>query len=113
MAQFINQHSVAATPFSATRDVANLRFRILPMPSGIEPEKLFMDRLPMDEGMLPEIPVSQKLRVCRFVERFAIELGSCPLKAALLEKSKKSSWVQFDKEVRNSHPSPSSASSLL
>jgi hypothetical protein len=59
----------------------------------------------MAEGKLPQIPVVSKRRVCRVVERFTIELGMCPVKAGLPEITNSRSWLQFDKEVINSHPS--------
>ncbi|KAG0536573.1 hypothetical protein BDA96_03G075300 [Sorghum bicolor] len=63
--------------------------------------------------MPPQIPVLSKRSLCRFVERFTIELGSCPVKAVLLEISNIWSWLQFDKEVTNSHPSAWLASNML
>jgi len=67
----------------------------------------------MAEGMLPQIPVALKSRFYRVVERFTSELGRCPVKPAMPLIDNCWRWLQFDKEVINSHPSPSLACSML
>ncbi|AQK90320.1 Putative pentatricopeptide repeat-containing protein [Zea mays] len=76
------------------------------------PRSSRLARLPMAEGMLPDIPsLYSKRRICRaVVERLPTEPGSRPVK--LLSAMFRSwSWVQFDREAMNSHPFLSSASS--
>ncbi|KAG2595622.1 hypothetical protein PVAP13_5KG087100 [Panicum virgatum] len=95
-------------------------FSSQPMLSGITPDMEVFSipsdcrptKLPMLDGIDPEIPLSPRPRNRRVVDRFAIELGSFPLKE-LYSRSKYPSWLQFASAVMNSHPSLSSASSLL
>lgn len=95
------------------------KFFSFPMLSGITPDmevftisSMFRPtRLPMSAGILPEILLSSNRNIWSDVERFTIERGSCPPKGLLLS-IKRRSWLQFAKEVMNSHPSLSFASSL-
>ena len=91
------------------------------MLSGITPDmkvllalrKLRLTKLPMAEGILPEILVSWTLSICMVVERFTIEIGIFPVKASLSLINNCWSWLQFDIAVMNPHPSLLSASSFL
>ena len=89
------------------------------MLSGITPDmkvllalrKLRLTKLPMAEGILPEILVSCTLSICMVVERFTVEIGIFPVKASLSLINNCWSWLQFDIAVMNPHPSLLSASS--
>ncbi|TVU32940.1 hypothetical protein EJB05_24705, partial [Eragrostis curvula] len=64
--------------------------KVSPTPRNWRPTRLLML-----EGMLPEIPVTSKLRPCSVVERFTTEVGISPVKPALLLSSSIWSWLQF------------------
>ncbi|KQK02273.2 hypothetical protein BRADI_2g00493v3 [Brachypodium distachyon] len=83
------------------------KFFSFPMLSGITPD---MEVFTISR-ILPEILLSSNRNIWSDVERFTIERGSCPPKGLLLS-IKRRSWLQFAKEVMNSHPSFSFASSL-
>ena len=75
--------------------------------------KLRLTKLPMAEGILPEILVSCTLSICMVVEKFTVEIGIFPVKASLLLINNCWSWLQFDIAVMNPHPSLLSASSFF
>lgn len=54
-----------------------------------------------------------KRRFSKVVDRFTIELGSCPVKSVFPLICNALRLLQFDNEVMNSHPSLLFASSLL
>nr|CAB3472185.1 unnamed protein product [Digitaria exilis] len=56
--------------------------------------------------MPPEIPVLPRRRICKVVDRFTIELGSCPVKAEFPLISSVSSLLQFDSELAKVLQSP-------
>jgi hypothetical protein len=100
---------------------SSVKFPSSPMLSGITPDMNVVStsrasrpiKLPMAEGMLPRMPVPPKLRSCRVVERFTIELGRCPVIAVLPLISNTWIWLQLDNEVIKSHPSDSLACSMF
>jgi len=80
-----------------------VKFPSLPMLSGstpdmeasLSPRDSRPTRLPMAEGMLPQIPVALKSRTCRVFERFTIGFGSCPVKAPLCLSIVPKSQLQY------------------
>jgi len=96
-----------------------LRFLKLPTSDGRGPDNELCDKSKYIErtGSLKSSlgiePFRWFLDKSRSVRLFAIELGICPVNAILECITSCSSWLQFDNEVMNCHPSLSFACSML